>query len=346
MANTPNMLLALPTPSVTSGPGWATLLNAALTLVDSHNHTSGQGALVPTAGINVNADLPLNTFNLTQIRTSRYVSQTNALSLPTDSDCIYVSGGDLYYNNGSGTAIQITSGSAISASSLGGISGLSGTAGSASYSSSTGTFTFLSSATVKAIMDFGPLVIRSQTTGFGTTIQAAPALAASFSVTLPTALPASTLPLSLAASGQVSTGQITRQQIISVGQQVSASCGAFVTASTTPVAVTNLSVTIVTTGRPVVVALVPDGGTYALGNYASVDVPAGKNGQVIYNRDATIAWQHRYGTVSTATLSFPPPPAIIDAVSAGSHTYTVSMVAGGGAGNLGLNRCVLLAYEL
>ena len=40
---TTNMGLVLPTPGERLGPTWATDLNTALTLVDSHDHSSGKG---------------------------------------------------------------------------------------------------------------------------------------------------------------------------------------------------------------------------------------------------------------------------------------------------------------
>lgn len=43
---TPDMGLDLPVPGVTTGPTWANKLNAALTTVDSHDHSSGKGAPV------------------------------------------------------------------------------------------------------------------------------------------------------------------------------------------------------------------------------------------------------------------------------------------------------------
>ena len=57
---TTNMNLTLPTVSITVGPEWATLLNAALTDIDAHDHTSGKGVKITPAGLNINADLELN----------------------------------------------------------------------------------------------------------------------------------------------------------------------------------------------------------------------------------------------------------------------------------------------
>src|SRR5260370_1165433 len=149
---TPNLLLNLPIPSVTAGPLDGSMLNRALSLVDSHNHTQGQGLQIPTAGLNINADLGLNNFNLTTLRSSRFTSQSAALSGSTDLGCVYVAGGDLWYNNGSGAQIQLTSGSTINVASVGGISGLGGTTGAATYNSSLGTFILSQNANLAANM--------------------------------------------------------------------------------------------------------------------------------------------------------------------------------------------------
>jgi hypothetical protein len=50
------MTISLPTVGVTAGPTYASLVNAAFETVDAHDHTTGKGVQVPTAGININAN--------------------------------------------------------------------------------------------------------------------------------------------------------------------------------------------------------------------------------------------------------------------------------------------------
>lgn len=121
MANTfttPNMQLVLPTPSVQVGPTWAQNLNDALTnRVDTHDHTPSNGVKVPTAGLNINADLSFNSNSATLLRSSSY--NNNVTTLPnTDIRSVYVSSGNLYYNNNTGIPVQITSGSSINVGAL------------------------------------------------------------------------------------------------------------------------------------------------------------------------------------------------------------------------------------
>ena len=115
MSTTSNMSLILPSVSSTIGPLWATELNTALTLVDSHDHSSGKGVKVTPSGLNINADLSMVSHNLTLVRTVALDSQAAALS-SADIRSVYSVLGDLYWNNGSGTAVQITSGTSVQSS--------------------------------------------------------------------------------------------------------------------------------------------------------------------------------------------------------------------------------------
>jgi hypothetical protein len=112
---TPNMTLVLPVPLQELGPTWAQDLVTALTRIDLHNHTPGLGVLVPTSGLNINADLPINGFNTTLHRTARFNSQSATLALGSDIGCIYNVLGDAYWNNATGTAIQLTKSGKVNA---------------------------------------------------------------------------------------------------------------------------------------------------------------------------------------------------------------------------------------
>jgi hypothetical protein len=200
MANTPYMSLALPTVSQTLGPAWASQLVAALGLIDSHTHVSGQGQQVPSAGLNINADLSFGSFNATQLRTARFSDQVGTLGSAGDARCIYSSGGNLWWNSGAGTPVQLTSGGAL-AGTPGSISGLTSPA-AVTYFSGTGTFAFTSASNVAATLDGGPVVIRQTTaSAFGITLQSPPSLAAAYTATLWPALPAGQRIVTLDSTG-------------------------------------------------------------------------------------------------------------------------------------------------
>jgi hypothetical protein len=116
---TPNMALTLPVVSQTPGPTWASEINADLSLIDSHNHTSGNGALVPVAGLDINADLSLDTHALTDVTKVVLLNGASATS-----NSVYAVAGNLWWTNGGGTPVQITSGNAVNVGGSGSIGGM------------------------------------------------------------------------------------------------------------------------------------------------------------------------------------------------------------------------------
>lgn len=108
-----NMNLNLPVVVTTVGPIYATLLNQAFTDIDSHDHTSGKGVQIPTAGINMNATFDMNSNPIEELT---YLGLEAQGSAPTLNRTVYVDGSnDLYYKNNAGTSVQITSGGSIAA---------------------------------------------------------------------------------------------------------------------------------------------------------------------------------------------------------------------------------------
>ena len=113
MSTSPNMLLSLPDVSVTLGPQWAALLNACLLLIDDHDHTSGKGKQVPIAGVDINQDLNLSNFQLTETKAVQFMSLLTALSGALNANKFQVVAGDVWFTNGGGVPVQITSGNSI-----------------------------------------------------------------------------------------------------------------------------------------------------------------------------------------------------------------------------------------
>jgi hypothetical protein len=107
------MNLNLPTPTVTLGPEWANQLNAALEVIDQHDHTSDKGQRVPTAGLNINEDLDFNSNKALSLQSIQLTEQPAPLDGATNASSVYVSTGDLYYTNTSGVAVQLTTGGSI-----------------------------------------------------------------------------------------------------------------------------------------------------------------------------------------------------------------------------------------
>ncbi len=117
---TGSMSLVYPTVGSTAGPTWATMLNTMLLLVEEHDHTSGKGARITSAALNINATTEMNSNNLAEIKGLLF---DNNASTQTGSRSVWVSGNELYYRNASSQNIQITSGTGLNGSATGGFSG-------------------------------------------------------------------------------------------------------------------------------------------------------------------------------------------------------------------------------
>lgn len=105
---TPDMALVLPEVSITAGPQWATLLNAAFTRIDAHDHSPGNGVLITPSGLNITADLSFVNNNATNLRTVRLTPNNTFSPVAADRNCLYALGGELYYIDASGNNVQIT----------------------------------------------------------------------------------------------------------------------------------------------------------------------------------------------------------------------------------------------
>lgn len=198
---TPNMNLTLPVVGVTAGPAYATQINAALTVLDGHNHSPGSGVQITPAGLNINTDLTLQSNDLIDARTVRFTAQPAAITgASPDLGCLYVVNDDLYYNDGLGNQIAITTAGSI-AGAAGNITGLVSPASVTYTSGGAPNYKFMSSATVSANLDAASLLIRNPgvTATYALTLQA-PTLASNFSLTLPQP-PASASFLQIDSSG-------------------------------------------------------------------------------------------------------------------------------------------------
>lgn len=185
----PNMNMPVPNVGEDTGPDWATNINSCLSIVDSHTHGPDQGVQITPDGININADLPINSQNVTLIRTTRFVPQSAVLTDSADLGCLYEVSADLYYNDGNGNHVRMTQGGSV-AGSAGTITGLP--SGTASASFAAGAFTFQSATNTPAAMNLGPTKIaQNVASGKGVTISANVAQAADYDIALPVALPPS-----------------------------------------------------------------------------------------------------------------------------------------------------------
>lgn len=153
-------------------------------------------------------------------------------------------------------------------------------------------------------------------------------------------------------TAKIADANVTRAKLAAVGQQLSSSSGTFTSNVTTATDVTNLSVTITTTGRPVYLMLVDDG-TVAGASVQLVRGTSTLNGNVFFVRGSTTVSNQQIGTSitgGTALIHYWPAGSFhhIDVVAAGTYTYKVQVGMNTAANSAGItvNTCKLLAHEL
>jgi len=337
------MGLPVPNVAVDPAPQWASDLNACMSVIDQHTHLPGSGVPITPSALNINSDVTFANNNATNLRSSRYFPQGSPLAQATDLGCVYVSGVDLWYNDGVGNQIRITQGGSVTGS-TGTITGLpSGTAG-ASYGA--GVFTFQSATNTSANIDAGSYVFRNAIANSkGLTLSPPAAMASNYGLVLPT-VPASTSFVTLDTSGNFSgsiatVGGITNTNLAASNYAISSSCVSFTTSSTSFVAVTNLSVTLSCTGtRLVFIGLIDD----TNGGYINVSASGGGI-QFEFLQDGTnnISAPKFVGVSNSGY-----PPSILNVLlvpSAGSHTFSVQ-VRGTPSGTVSVFNTRLIAVEL
>jgi hypothetical protein len=359
---TTNMLLTVPGVTTEPGPEYASQINGDLNIIDAHDHSTGKGVPVTPGGININANLPFNGNNAVTLRSTRFQAQGNPLTSTASSDigCTYVAGVDLYYNDLSGNQIRLTQGGGV-AGAAGSITNLVSPA-SAEYVSASSKFVWQSDSNIAADMDFRSAILRNSSAGsFGVTLMA-PTLANNYSLTLPT-IPGSTNFMTLDASGNMGAtitvaNGITRTMQAAVGQQVSSASGSYLQTSSAVMQVTGQSVSITTTGRPVMVMLqsastaqssIGTNGDARLWFYRDASAVAGHRITIPqYTTTATVGSSATAGDVIASLLDYSRMPAssfsFLDIVSAGTYTYTLRASAQNNA--LVVDSVNLIAWEL
>lgn len=218
----PNMSLNLPVVQETLGPTYAQMNNEAFEVIDAHDHTDGKGVLVPTAGLNINLDLPMNGFALTE---ANAVTLQAVVGTP-EVQSVYSSGGELWYRDASGTGVQITVGGAVDAG-IGNITGLGSYTNSGPRSSSVLfddlglDFSFYYDGSKLGAINTGDIRLfpYSPFTAYSTaiTVKAPTALSSAYTLTLATALPASTQLMQVSNAGQLVYSNSVLGQLIFEG---------------------------------------------------------------------------------------------------------------------------------
>lgn len=192
MPTYPNMPLIVPTPGGSSG-AWSQLLNAALLAIDTHRHegVGTGGAKIHPASMDVDDDLSFSSHSATNLRSAAFSSGqavTGARKLYVGAD------GNLYWNNGTGTAIQVTDGNDLNVGGfIGGIGGdYTSVSADLDYDDSGKRYTFKRGDGTWARIAAGELRIQESGTSNSIYVAlSAPAgLASQYTLTFPGSLPA------------------------------------------------------------------------------------------------------------------------------------------------------------
>lgn len=239
MTTLPSMGLTLPTRGSAGSGLWGDTLDADLGLLDAHDHTSGKGARIPTAGIGINADLP---FSALWAPTQLHRVQFSAIAVATFTGgmtkSLFVSDGtgglvanELYWCNSAGNKVQLTSGNVLNFSAfVGGIGGDYQSVGAQlNYVDSQKGYEFRESTTDShnwSRLRSGDLRLFPFNTNGATFVgMACPgAIAGSYTITWPLALPGASNLVAIDNTGQVAFSN-------TISQAVTLSAGAIVASS-------------------------------------------------------------------------------------------------------------------
>lgn len=217
----PNMGLKQPTRGPSGSGIWDDDLDENALKTDSHDHSTGKGVTVKTAGISIDADLtfsslyaPIGLHRLT-------FASIVALSSSNKSLFVNTADNELYWRSNAGTNVKLTLGSALNVAAFtGGIGGdYTAVAAALNYDNSGTRYTLRgASGTNWARMASGD--VRLFETGTSETVfvgLAAPsALAGSYTITMPLAAPSSTSYVSMDSSGVLTASNSHGDRVLSL----------------------------------------------------------------------------------------------------------------------------------
>lgn len=158
---------------------------------------------------------------------------------------------------------------------------------------------------------------------------------------------------STVSTSEIADAAVTQAKRAALGQQISSSSATFNTASTTGVDVTNLTVTITTTGRPVFIGLIPfETGNPSQNSGISIARGSASAGAFIsFLRGSTVIGVNELGFTATGASAIDcamPVSAfnMIEVPAAGTYTYKVQARCSLSLSTLNVLYTKLIAYEL
>lgn len=148
------------------------------------------------------------------------------------------------------------------------------------------------------------------------------------------------------ASFFIPSGSITRPKLAAVGQQISSSTGSLTTNATSFTAMSNLTLTITTSGRPVMLMMIPDGTTGS--TVSGVAEINGFTCYIAWFRGATQLGQSLVQTTTPSGTVYLPPGVFsyLDTPTAGTYTYVIKAKCSSSSASLVFQFVKITAYEL
>lgn len=204
---TAQMLLTLP--DLNAEPGvWDTHLNASLARIDLHDHSASLGVKVKPNGMDINSDLTFAGFSALNLRAAGFAVQ--AAGAVNRSLWVNTSNDELYWRTSAGADVKLTSGTTLNMSLVGGITGDYAAAGAALYyDDAAEAYRFLEAAPLPndwSYVKAGGVDLYEHASSISNFIglRSPAALAASYNLTFPAALPGSTLLQQVSSAGVIS----------------------------------------------------------------------------------------------------------------------------------------------
>jgi len=200
------MGLTKPTENKSSGV-WDTLLNDLIDIIDAHDHTSGKGVSVPSAALDIDADVAWGGYNVTNMGELGFATTTTG----TVAKGLRVKSNELYWRTNGGVDVKLTNGNSLNLALVGGITGdYSSTDADCEYDDATKAYEMKQDESPDhfAKVKCADLHLYEEASGITSfvTVKSSGSLAASFDWIYPTALPVSgTEVVTVTSAGQVDT---------------------------------------------------------------------------------------------------------------------------------------------
>lgn len=214
MTTYPNIGLVLPTRGAPGSGHWADVLDSNTALLDAHDHQSGRGLPIRSAALTIDGNVSFNTsWAITALNRVTFAS----VAAPAVNKSVWVADGtggttanELYWTTNTGANVKLTSGTTLNVGAfVGGIGGDYTSVGAQLNYDDAGKRYTLKEGTGDAngwarVACGGLRLIEFNTTETVFVGQVAPAaLAVSYTMTWPTALPGSTLLQQVDNTGQI-----------------------------------------------------------------------------------------------------------------------------------------------